>query len=56
MIMHAREAFEDYEDKALKRHLLRMWIAVSDDQRRPLSDALSGRYNWVKTGGIPIKP
>jgi len=56
MIMHAREAFEDYEDEARKRHLLRMWIAVSDDQRRPLSDALSGRYNWVKTGGIPIKP
>ena len=56
MIMHAREAFEDYEDEARKRHLLRMWIAVSDDQRRPLSDALSGRYNWVKNGGIPIKP
>ena len=56
MIMHAREAFEDYEDETRKRHLLRMWIAVPDDQRRPLSDALSGRYNWVKTGGIPIKP
>ena len=56
MIMHARESFEDYEDENLKRHLLRMWIAVSDDRRRPLSDALSGRYNWVKTGGIPIKP
>lgn len=56
MIMHAREAFEDYQEEERKRHLLRMWIAVSDDQRRPLSDALSGRYRWVKAGGIPVKP
>lgn len=55
MIMHAREAFEDYEEEERKRHLLRMWIAVSDDKRRPLSEALSGRYRWVKAGGIPSK-
>jgi hypothetical protein len=56
MIMHAREAFEDYEEDERKRHLLRMWIGVPDDQRRPLSNALSERYRWVKAGGIPLKP
>jgi alpha-ketoglutarate-dependent taurine dioxygenase len=52
---HSRTAFEDREAPELKRHLLRMWIAVDDDRRRPLSDALSGRYDWVKQGGFPEK-
>jgi hypothetical protein len=39
----------------MQRHLLRMWIAVDDARRRPLADALSGRYEWVKRGGIPVK-
>ena len=56
MILHSREAFEDYGEPERKRHLLRMWIAVSDERRRPLSDELSGRYRWVKAGGIPVKP
>ena len=37
--MHARDAFEDHDDPALKRHLLRMWIALSDADRR-----LGSRY------------
>ena len=55
IILHAREAFEDYPQESRKRHLLRMWIAVSDDKRRPLSEKLSERYRWVTSGGIPIK-
>ena len=54
-ILHSRTAFEDYEEPELKRHLLRMWIAVDDEHRRPLSAALSDRYEWVKRGGFPEK-
>ena len=56
ILMHAREAFEDYDEPGRERHLLRMWIAVDDDRRRPLADALTERYRWVKRGGIPFKP
>ena len=53
--MHARDAFEDFDDPALKRHLLRMWIALPDDMRRTLSAQLDCRYKWVEAGGIPLK-
>ncbi|MDP6700564.1 MAG: TauD/TfdA family dioxygenase, partial [Candidatus Latescibacteria bacterium] len=56
VILHSRDAFEDYEEAERKRHLLRMWIAVPEARRRPLSDALAGRYRWVEAGGIPVKP
>lgn len=29
-LLHARTAFEDFTDKARKRHLLRLWLAVPD--------------------------
>jgi len=54
-MLHAREAYEDYDEPGRERHLLRMWIAVSDARRRPLADALAGRYRWVRQGGIPVK-
>jgi len=53
--MHARDAYEDHEEPALQRHLLRMWIAVDDARRHPLADALAERYRWVERGGIPLK-
>jgi hypothetical protein len=53
--MHARTAFEDYGEPGRQRHLLRMWIAVSDERRRPLSNALDDRYGLVRQGGIPAK-
>ncbi|OGA52080.1 MAG: hypothetical protein A3G24_16565 [Betaproteobacteria bacterium RIFCSPLOWO2_12_FULL_62_13] len=53
--LHAREAFEDCDEPGRQRHLLRMWITVSDERRRPLSDSLAGRYRWVREGGIPVK-
>ena len=54
-ILHARTAYEDFEDPRLQRHLLRMWIAVDDDRRRPLAASLADRYRWVDRGGIPEK-
>ena len=56
ILLHAREAYEDYPEPGRERHLLRMWIAVPDDRRRPLAAALASRYRWVKEGGIPLKP
>jgi len=54
--LHARTAYVDHDEPARQRHLLRMWVAVPDARRRPLADALSGRYEWVRRGGIPAKP
>jgi hypothetical protein len=55
IMLHAREAYEDYDEPGRERHLLRVWIAVSDERRRPLAAALAGRYRWVRAGGIPVK-
>ena len=52
-VMHARDAYEDHGDPELKRHLLRLWIALPDDVRRPLSPLLRDRYRYVEIGGIP---
>jgi hypothetical protein len=56
ILLHAREGYEDYPEPGRERHLLRMWIAVDDDRRRPLADSLASRYRWVQEGGIPLKP
>lgn len=55
ILLHAREAYEDHPEPGRERHLLRMWIAVDDARRRPLSDALADRYRWVQRGGIPFR-
>jgi hypothetical protein len=55
ILLHAREAFVDHPEPGRERHLLRMWIAVADERRRPLADALAERYRWVRAGGIPAK-
>jgi hypothetical protein len=55
VLLHAREAYEDYPEPGRERHLLRMWIAVDEAHRRPLADALADRYRWVQCGGIPEK-
>lgn len=52
-ILHAREAYEDYDDPDRKRHLLRMWIGLEDSRRRELAPILSERYAFVRQGGIP---
>jgi hypothetical protein len=55
IMLHAREAYEDYPEPGRERHLLRMWIAIDDARRRPLADALNAQYRWVARGGIPRK-
>jgi hypothetical protein len=55
ILLHAREGYEDYPEPGRERHLLRMWIAVSEEHRRPLAEALDERYEWVRRGGIPLK-
>lgn len=52
-ILHARQAYEDYDEPERKRHLLRMWIGMTDGRRRELAPALAERYRFVETGGIP---
>jgi hypothetical protein len=56
MILHAREAYEDHEDPARKRQLLRMWIALPRARRRRLAPELADRYRFVEMGGIPARP
>jgi len=53
--LHARTAYEDYDEPGRQRHLLRMWIAVDEARRRPLAELLASRYEWVRRGGIPMK-
>lgn len=53
--LHGRSAFEDTDETASQRHLLRMWIALDDAKRRSLSPLLDERYSWVERGGIPRK-
>lgn len=52
-ILHARQAYEDYEEPERKRRLLRMWIGMTDHRRRLLAPILADRYRYVETGGIP---
>ncbi len=41
-LLHDRTGFEDWEDPAQKRHLLRLWLSVPGD--RPLPDVFASRY------------
>jgi len=54
-ILHAREEYEDHDDPALKRHLLRMWISLPEARRRRLAPELAERYRYVEMGGIPTR-
>ncbi len=51
--LHAREEFEDHGDPECRRHLLRLWVALPDERRRPLAPGLDERYGWVARGGMP---
>ena len=53
--LHASDAYEEYEEVDRRRHLLRMWIGLPEDQRRPLSSEIDGRYALVQSGGIPLR-
>lgn len=48
--LHSRTAYEDYEDPAKKRSLLRSWICNPDSQ--PLSAALADAYHDTRAGSV----
>jgi len=47
-LLHDRTGFEDWEDDAQKRHLLRLWLSVPDD--RPLPDIFASRFGTTEIG------
>ncbi len=47
-ILHARTAYEDYEEPDKKRHLLRLWL--SPPNGRPLPQVFAERYGSVTPG------
>ena len=49
--LHTRTEYEDYEDPARKRHLLRLWLAVPDGC--PLPDCFYERYGANPKNGRP---
>jgi len=51
-ILHARTAFEDWEDAAQKRLLLRLWLNLHEG--RPLAENFTGRFNTGHRGGAVI--
>lgn len=48
--VHARTPFEDYEDPARRRHLLRMWLSVPNS--RPLSPLMAHIYHDQRPGAV----
>ena len=54
-MLHDRTAFEDWEDPALRRHLLRLWL--SSPEARPLPEVFAQRYGNIlpgQRGGIEV--
>lgn len=49
--LHARTDFEDFDDPDRKRHLLRLWLAVTDGW--PLPDYYFERFGAISDSGRP---
>jgi hypothetical protein len=49
VILHGRTAYEDYDDLARKRHLLRLWLTT--DGARPLVPEYAERINGILVPG-----
>ena len=47
-LLHDRTGFEDWPDRARRRHLLRLWLSVPGD--RILSDVFSERFGSIEPG------
>jgi len=47
-LLHDRTGFEDWEDPAEKRHLLRLWLSVPGD--RPLPEVFATRFGSIEPG------
>lgn len=51
-ILHTRMAYDDHDDPALKRHLLRLWLVAPD--ARPLSHWIYDQFGQGRRGGIYV--
>lgn len=49
-VLHSRTDYEDHADPALKRHLLRLWLATPAGRELPA--AMAERYGTVALGGM----
>ena len=47
-LLHDRTAFQDWSRPELRRHLLRLWLAIPGD--RPLPDCFASRFGSVEIG------
>ncbi|CAF2920174.1 unnamed protein product [Rotaria sp. Silwood2] len=55
-LLHDRTGFDDWNDPAQKRHLLRLWLSIPED--RPLPDVFASRFGSVEIGnrgGIHVR-
>jgi hypothetical protein len=55
-LLHDRTAFDDWDDPARKRHLLRLWLSIPED--RPLPDVFASRFGTTEIGnrgGIVVR-
>jgi hypothetical protein len=50
VMIHSRTQFEDYDDPARKRHLLRLWLSIPGG--RPLCEGLRDAYKAVETNTV----
>lgn len=50
VVFHRRSEFEDFQQLELRRHLLRIWLAVPNS--RPLDPIFSGNYGRTEAGAI----
>ncbi len=55
-LLHDRTSFEDWDEPAKRRHLLRLWLSIPGD--RSLPDVFATRYGTIEIGnrgGIIVK-
>jgi hypothetical protein len=51
VVVHSRTAYEDFEDAARKRHLLRLWLSTPEG--RPLPEGFMDKYHNLESGRRP---
>ena len=50
MILHKRQAFTDWDEPELKRHILRLWLAMPNS--RPIDPLFKDNYGAVEAGAV----
>lgn len=55
-MVHTRTAFEDHDEAARKRHLLRLWVAPHDARALPpvMAEAYGGSLTAGARGGVVV--